>query len=152
KANTYKFELQYSPVAALKLRGSYNRAVRAPNITELFQPLTLGNVAAQDPCSGAAPVASLEACRRSGVTAAQYGHIIPCPADTCVTQYGGNLALQPETARTVTFGAVVSPESIPGLVLSADYFDIFVDKYINPVDASTIINQCIEAGAPYFCN
>lgn len=152
KANTYKFELQYSPVAALKLRGSYNRAVRAPNVTELFQPLSLGNVQAQDPCSGAAPLASLAACQRSGVTAAQYGHILPCPADTCVTQYGGNLALQPEIARTVTYGAVFSPQSVPGLVLSADYFDIFVDKYINTVDPSTIINQCIQSGAPYFCN
>ena len=38
KANTYKFVLQYSPIGALKLRGSYNRAVRAPNIGELFTP------------------------------------------------------------------------------------------------------------------
>jgi iron complex outermembrane recepter protein len=152
KANTYKFELQYSPVEALKLRGSYNRAVRAPNITELFQPLALGNVQAQDPCSGATPLASLAACQRSGVTAAQYGHILPCPADNCVTQYGGNLALQPETARTVTFGAVVAPPSVPNLVVSADYFDIFVDRYINTVDPSIIINQCISGGSQFFCN
>jgi len=151
KANTYKFELQYSPVAALKFRGSYNRAVRAPNVTELFQPQALGNVAAQDPCSGPTPIASLENCQRTGVTAAQYGHMIECPADTCVTLYGGNLALQPEVADTSTFGVAFAPEAVPGLSVSADYFNIFVNHYINTVDANTIINQCVQLASPYFC-
>jgi iron complex outermembrane receptor protein len=151
-ARTYKFELQYSVIPALKFRGSYNRAVRAPNITELFSPQFLGNVAAQDPCSGPTPLASFDACQRTGVTQAQYGHIPECPADTCVTQAGGNLGLQPEVADTVTYGFVVSPDSVPGLVLSADYFNIFVNKYINPVDAPTVINQCVQLSNPYFCN
>jgi outer membrane receptor protein involved in Fe transport len=151
-ARTYKFELQYAPLAELKLRGSYNRAVRAPNISELFAPQALGNVAAQDPCSGPTPLASREACQRSGVTAAQYGLIPECPADTCVTLGGGNLALKPEAADTVTFGFVYTPEFAPGLSMSADYFDIFVDKYIGPVDAPTVINQCIQSASNYFCN
>src|SRR5262249_24308113 len=108
EARTYKFELQYSPIAAMKFRGSYNRAVRAPNITDLFAPNTLGNVTAQDPCAGTNPNPALfAACQRSGVTAAQFGHIVPCPSDTCVTLGGGNLTLKPETADTVTFGFVV---------------------------------------------
>jgi len=151
KANTYKFELQYSPIASLKLRGSYNRAVRAPNVTELFQPQALGNVAAQDPCSGPNPIASQAACAKSGVTAAQYGHVIPCPADTCVTLGGGNLGLKPEIANTITYGFVATPDSIKGLMVSADYFNIKVDNYIAPVDASTIIKQCVDAASDYFC-
>jgi iron complex outermembrane recepter protein len=150
-ARTYKFELQYSPYSDLKLRGSYNRAVRAPNITELFAPQSLGNVAAQDPCSGPTPLASLAACQRSGVTAAQYGLIPECPADTCVTLAGGNLGLQPEVADTQTFGFVYTPGFAPGLALSADYFDIFVDKYIGAVDAPTVINQCIQSSSDFFC-
>ena len=152
KANTYKFELQYSPIVALKFRGSYNRAVRAPNVTELFQPHSVGNVAAQDPCSGPAPIASLENCQRTGVTAAQYGHIIACPADTCDTLFGGNLALNPEVADTTTFGLAFTPESAPGLSISADYFNIFVNHYIGPVDAPTVINQCVQLDSPYFCS
>jgi len=151
-ARTYKFELQYSVVPALKFRGSYNRAVRAPNITELFSPQALGNVSAQDPCSGPTPLASLAACQRTGVTQAQYGHIPECPADTCVTLAGGNLGLKPEVADTVTYGFVLTPDSVPGLSLSADYFNIFVDKYINNVDASTAINQCVQLNSPFFCN
>jgi len=151
-ASTYKFELQYAPIGSLKLRGSYNRAVRAPNITELFSPQTLGNVTAQDPCAGANPLASLADCQRSGVSAAQYGLIPACPADVCVTLAGGNLQLKPEEADTMTFGFVYTPEAVPNLAVSADYFDIFVDKYINPVEASTVINQCIQLGSPYFCS
>jgi outer membrane receptor protein involved in Fe transport len=151
KAHTYKFELQYQPIDDFKLRGSYNRAVRAPNVTELFLPQSVGNVSAQDPCAGANPSASPEACARSGVKSGQYGHILPCPTDVCDTLGGGNLTLRPEVADTVTFGFVATPEFVPGLTLSADYFDIFVDHYINAVDAQTIINQCI-GGSQYFCN
>jgi outer membrane receptor protein involved in Fe transport len=151
-ADTYKFELRYAPVASFKLRGSYNRAVRAPNISELFAAQALGNVAAQDPCSGAGPSASLEDCIRSGVTAAQYGLIPECPADTCVTLGGGNLGLQPEIADTMTFGFVFAPTGAQGFTLSADYFDIYVDGYIGAVDAPTVINQCLQTGSEYFCN
>ena len=136
---------------ALKFRGSYNRAVRAPNISELFAAQSLGNVSGQDPCSGPTPLASLADCQRSGVTAAQYRLIPECPADTCVTLGGGNLALKPEAADTKTFGFVVTPESLPGFSFSADYFDINVDGYIGAVDAFTVINQCIAGGADFFC-
>src|SRR5688572_21097075 len=98
-ADTYKFELRYAPVQSFKLRSSYNRAVRAPNISELFAAQVPGNVSAQDPCAGPNPSSSLENCIRSGVTAAQYGLIPICPADTCVTLGGGNLNLRPETAE-----------------------------------------------------
>jgi outer membrane receptor protein involved in Fe transport len=151
-ADTYKFELQYAPVSALKFRASYNRAVRAANISELFAPQSLGNVAAQDPCSGPTPLASLAECQRSGVTQAQYGLIPECPADTCVTLGGGNLELSPEDARTWTVGFVVAPESMPGFSFSADYFDIYVDQYIGAVDAPTVINQCITLGSDFFCD
>jgi iron complex outermembrane receptor protein len=151
-ADTYKLELQYSPVQAVKLRGSLNRAVRAPNISELFAAQGLGNVSGQDPCSGPTPEASLAACQLSGVTPAQYGLIIPCPADTCVTLGGGNLELKPEEADTRTFGIVIAPEKIPGFTFSADYFDIQVDGYIGAVDSTTVINQCIQNGDPFFCN
>ncbi|HEY0683265.1 MAG TPA: TonB-dependent receptor [Steroidobacter sp.] len=151
-ADTYKFELRYAPAPSFKLRGSYNRAVRAPNISELFAAQALGNVSAQDPCSGADPSASLEDCMRSGVTQAQYGLIPECPADTCVTLGGGNLALQPEIADTITGGFVFTPTFLPGFAFSADYFDIFVDGYIGAVDAPTVINQCIQTGSQFFCD
>lgn len=149
--STYKAELQYAPIRDVRLRGSYNRAVRAASISELYAPQTLGNVTAQDPCSGATPTATLAQCALTGVTAAQYGKIAACPSDTCVTQGGGNSALKPETADTFTAGVVLTPTFVPDLTLTVDYFNIYVDGYIAGVDAQTAINQCTQAASPYFC-
>jgi iron complex outermembrane receptor protein len=151
-ADTYKFELRYAPVQSFRLRSSYNRAVRAPNISELFAAQVPGNVSAQDPCAGPNPSSSLENCIRSGVTAAQYGLIPICPADTCVTLGGGNLNLRPEIADTYTYGLVFAPTFLQGFTFTADYFDIYVDGYIGAVDAPTVINQCITFAVDYFCN
>jgi outer membrane receptor protein involved in Fe transport len=95
---------------------------------------------------------SAAACALTGVTAAQYGKIPECPAETCVTQGGGNPDLKPEVADTRTAGVVLTPRFLPGFSMSLDYFDIYVDKYIGSVDAPTVINQCTENANPYFCN
>ncbi|HWT52770.1 MAG TPA: TonB-dependent receptor, partial [Caulobacter sp.] len=55
RVSTYKVELQYAPTSDIRFRASYNRAVRAANISELFAPQGLGNVSAVDPCSGPTP-------------------------------------------------------------------------------------------------
>ncbi len=36
--NTYKFGVEWAPIRDVRLRGSYQRAVRAPNIGELYTP------------------------------------------------------------------------------------------------------------------
>ncbi len=41
--DTYKFEVQYAPIQDLRFRGSYNRAIRAPAIIELFNPQAGGS-------------------------------------------------------------------------------------------------------------
>jgi outer membrane receptor protein involved in Fe transport len=152
RVSTYKVELQYAPTSDIRFRASYNRAVRAANISELFAPQSLGNVSAKDPCAMSTLEASAAACALTGVTAAQYGKILPCPAETCVTQGGGNPDLKPEVADTRTAGVVLTPRFLPGFSMSLDYFDIYVDKYIGSVDASTVIKQCTETGNPYFCS
>ena len=152
RVSTYKVELQYAPTSDVRFRASYNRAVRAANISELFAPQGLGNVAAVDPCSGPTPKASAAACALTGVTAAQYGKIPDCPAETCVTQGGGNPNLKPEVADTRTAGVVLTPRFLPGFSMSVDYFDIYVDQYIGAVDAPTVINQCVQTSNPYFCS
>lgn len=152
RVSTYKVELQYAPTSDVRFRASYNRAVRAANISELFAAQGLGNVAAVDPCSGPTPKASAAACALTGVTAAQYGRIPDCPAETCVTQGGGNPDLKPEVADTRTAGVVLTPRFLPGFSMSLDYFDIYVDQYIGAVDAPTVINQCVQTSNPYFCS
>ncbi|WNO53415.1 TonB-dependent receptor domain-containing protein [Stakelama saccharophila] len=152
EASTYKIELNYAPTRDIRFRASYNRAIRAPNIAELFQAQGVGNVTASDPCAGANPAASLQACQASGVTQAQYGSIPECPAQVCVQQYGGNPDLEPEKADTYTVGTVFTPSFAPSLSLSVDYYNIKVDGYISSIDPSLIIKQCINSGNAFFCD
>ena len=51
---SYKVGAVYGPVSWVKLRGTYSRAIRAPNITEAFLPSTPTYFAGIiDPCSSA---------------------------------------------------------------------------------------------------
>ncbi len=52
QVNTYKFDLQYAPIPDVRLRASYNRAIRAPNIIELYNPQLIGKITfGADPCA-----------------------------------------------------------------------------------------------------
>src|SRR3546814_1366448 len=73
-ATTYKAELDYAPSRDIRFRASYNHAIRAPNVAELFAARGLGNVQVQDPCSGASPISfSLPGMRREENTATSPG-------------------------------------------------------------------------------
>ena len=50
--NTYKIQLEWAPIQDVRFRGGYNRAVRAPNIDELFEPAVMGAGGTADPCWG----------------------------------------------------------------------------------------------------
>ena len=150
KAWTYKAELTWSPVDGARFRASYNRAIRAPNISELFGARGIGNVSLTDPCAGATPDASLAACKLTGVSDTQYGHIIQCPAETCSQSYGGNPAVKPEVGDTYTFGVVLTPKQLRGFSLSVDYYHIKVNGYISSIAPSLVVSQCTSSGDPYY--
>ena len=151
--NTYKVDFSYQPTEDLRLRYTYNRAVRAPNITELYSPQSLGLWGGQDPCSGSNPTASAAACAATGVTPAEYEHINPCPASQCSSLIGGNPKLQPETADTYTYGFVLTPRQIPRFSLSVDYFNIRISNLINAGygGANATVAGCINGNA-FLCS
>ena len=144
--DTYKVEARFAPIRDVRFRGSYNRAVRAPNIVELFQPVRSFLSGSIDPCSGDIPAASQTACANSGVTAAQYGHITPSPAKQYNAEGGGNPNLNPESADTLTAGVILQPRFIPGLALTADWFDIKVKDVIGTIPWNTILQTCVDTG------
>ena len=142
-----------------RFRGSYQRAVRAPNVIELFSSQQLFEVeltenanGSFDPCSGAVPIATFAQCARTGVTAGQYGNIVDNPAGQFNSLIGGNPALDPETAKTLSLGAVFEPRFVPGLVISVDYFDIKVENLVGSVNPNLSIANCLANGDPYFCS
>lgn len=150
-ANTYGLGLEWQPVAMVKVRASHQKAVRAPNINELYSPA--GNNLYdndEDPCAGATPSASLAACQRTGVTAAQYGNIQDSPGGQYNYLAGGNLKLKPETSKSNTFGLVLTPTR--NLTVTVDYFDIKIDDTISNVNPTTTLSKCLASGDPTYCS
>ena len=144
--DTYKVEARLAPIRDVRFRGSYNRAVRAPNIVELFQPQRSFLSGSIDPCAGTNPTATPAECANSGVTAAQYGSVDASPAKQYNALGGGNPNLNPETADTLTAGVILQPRFIPGLALTADWFDIKVKDVIGTIPWNTILQTCLDTG------
>jgi iron complex outermembrane receptor protein len=157
KTNTYNIGLEWSPIEELRLRGSFARAVRAPNIGELYSIQSVGNDGVTDPCAvatvGAKPQNyTLAQCERTGETAAQYnnGTLLSNPASQYNGLTGGNPQLGPETALTTSFGVGWQPAYVPGFRVQVDYFDIKIENIISRIGSDTILQDCLNADV--LCN
>jgi len=154
KANTYGLGLDWAPIEQARLRGSYQRAVRAPTIPNLYNPQSIGNGGpANDPCSGVIGSKTLTAtaaqCANTGVTAAQYGHLENNTANQYSSLTGGNPNLAPEEGTTYTVGLVLTP--IKNLTMTIDAFKIDIKNTISTVDPTVALTQCLQTGNPVFC-
>ncbi|MDQ2859871.1 MAG: TonB-dependent receptor [Pseudomonadota bacterium] len=151
--STYKITGDWAITDDIRVRGGFNRAVRAPNILELFNPHVIVLDGNTDNCTGAAPLFTAAQCANTGVTAAQYGHILANPANQYNGLLGGNTALKPESSNTYSVGVVLTPhEFLPGASFSADYFNIKITNVIGPFGTDNIIDQCATTGNPQFCS
>jgi iron complex outermembrane receptor protein len=122
---TWKVGMTYSPIPGVRFRGTISRDIRAPNINELFQELNIGLTATYDPVTNTTPT---------------HGR----------TQRG-NLNLKPEKADSMTVGVVFQPSFVPGLSLSADYWDIDLKDAVTLIGGSQTINLCY-GGRPDLCS
>jgi outer membrane receptor protein involved in Fe transport len=144
--NTYKLNLDFAPVSDIRLRGGYNRAVRVPNIQELFAPQIVALDGANDPCAGQSSVSPN--CALQGLQ----GGTPENPAGQYNGLIGGNPQLNPEKATTKTVGVVLQPHWVPSLLFSVDYFDIEVKDAIQSFGADAIVGECATNGNPVACN
>lgn len=151
-ADSFKYGFEWQTVDDLRIRGSYQRAVRAPNINEMFSPTYQNLWNGTDPCAGTNPTYSLAQCERTGLTSAQYGKVLQCSASQCGAVYGGNTALKPESADTWSIGFVFTPTFINGLTATVDYYNIKVKHLIGTVSPSIIISQCAATGDDKYCD
>jgi len=156
--DTYKFGADWAPIEDVKFRGSYQKAVRAANVVELFtaQGFNLFDLAG-DPCGadlvGTANSASDAACLATGVPAA----LLRSPSlDSPAGQYnflqGGNPELVPEESETITFGVILQPRFLPKLSMSVDYFDIEITDTISTFGADNSLNACYFQGDADSCS
>ncbi|MFL6829133.1 MAG: TonB-dependent receptor domain-containing protein [Sphingomicrobium sp.] len=153
----------YAPIDDLRFRATYAKAVRAPNIGELFtgpsQTFPTGLV---DPCVGVTATSTgttADVCRLDPgvlVNIALNGKFTILQADKQgVSGFtSGNPDLGAESSKSLTAGVVVNPKSINALrnlVLSVDYWSIKVSDAVFFAGRQLILNQCYQAGDPSFC-
>ena len=167
--DTYKVEARLAPIPDILARASYNRAVRAPNVVELFATQAVGLGGTVDPCAGGIGAGGLvngttggptagqagftaAQCANTGVTGAQFGNITPNPANQYNALAGGNPNLTPETADTYTAGILLKPRWVPGLAISADYFDIKIKDLVGVLPFQAIMNNCLTTGSSTTCD
>lgn len=146
-STTWKAGGTWEPYAGIKLRGTYQVAVRSPNILELYQsPVQgLGNLTV-DPCQGASVAAGVAAlCIATGAPANTIGSI-PSPTSGQINNTSsGNANLDVERAKTWTLGGVFAPSYLPGFSLKIDYFNIRVTDAITQPAQADILNGCYSA-------
>jgi iron complex outermembrane recepter protein len=152
--NTYKFEVQYAPISDYRLRVSYDKAIRAPSVVELYNPQLVGGLSfGNDPC--APPITyTLIQCERTGVTAAQFNSgSVPQGTGNQLSQLqGGNTALKPEQGETYTVGVNFAPSQIPHFTGSIDYYHIAVKGLISTLPPGIILANCANSGNPLYCS
>lgn len=157
---SYKAGFEWIPTGSIRVRSMYQRSVRAPNLEEAFQeqfssisPYVAGS-SDEDPCSASAdPVAAgnVAKCVLQGIPENQIGIWEATVGIPTTFVGGGNPVLTPEVAETITVGVVFSPESIPDLQISVDYFDLEVSDTIGDLAAAV---ACFDAAntSGEFCN
>jgi outer membrane receptor protein involved in Fe transport len=154
--DTYKIAGEYEPFDGLRFRASYQRAVRAPNLVELFGPQIHALDGSTDPCAAladtAANAALIARCGQvHGYTKAQVLSIEANVANQYYGLLGGNPNLDPEKSDTFSVGGVYQPDFIPGATITIDYFNIKVDDYISNIGADTILSKCYLQNDNSYC-
>lgn len=156
-------DAEWIPAAGIRLRGQMARAVRAPNIGELF---TAGNenfAVVTDPCNnlrtpmplpgGPTDPNVIANCLAIPAIAARAatpgGFVLTQPELQGTGGFGqGSPDLQPEKSDSQQFGIVITPDFwgdwLGNLTISADYFRVDIDDAIAAPTRNKTLDLCFE--------
>lgn len=161
--NSYSAGISWAPVDDLRFRGTFSRAVRAPNIFELFSPVSgatfnlttdicdqglIDSLLMSDPATGMQRQAN---CAADPLVGPGFQN----PLTSFFTgQAGGNPDLMEESSDTLTIGAVITPRFAEGLTITVDYWEIEIDDAIQQVSGLDILRGCYDGPTldPFFCS
>lgn len=123
----WKVGLDWQVYDDLRLRGTVSRDIRAATLLERFN-------------------------RTGGVGTVTKDPAFPNDgAQTFSGPTGGNPELSPETSRTYTFGAVFQPHGVPGLSISADYWNVDISGAIGALGFQRIVDDCFASPGSSVC-
>jgi len=145
---TYTFQARYAPIRDITFRAAYTRAVRAPSITEAFNPTSSAFGFATDVCdqtlrnSGPDPATRAANCAAAGVPA----NFTSLSNDRSFQTFTfGNPDLKNEKSDNITAGAVITPRFLPGFSATIDYVDIKLKNAISQFSNSQVVAACYDA-------
>jgi iron complex outermembrane receptor protein len=160
EATSWKFGATWAPIDEIRFRYTTSEAVRAPNISELYDPrLPIFINKNEDPCdalrinegSSVREANCAAALQAIGVAnsaiyneAGEYAWANPLTARFNGVS-GGNPNLGVETADTDTIGLVLTPSFIEGLTITVDYWDVAIEDAISAVGAGDILKGCYDS-------
>ncbi|MEL6212367.1 MAG: TonB-dependent receptor, partial [Pseudomonadota bacterium] len=146
RTTTWSAGGRYQPIESLTFRGTFAKAVRVPNIAELFSPQQPAAIGADD-----------DPCNPEEITLGSEFRMANClmfvapgfDSTDFNTAFvpglsGGNPDLAPEEATTFTVGFVLQPEYIPGLTVIADFYSIDIEGAIDSLAAIDIAEACVD--------
>lgn len=158
---SYEGDIRWRPIQSLLIRGSYQRAVRAPNIGELFAAASGSQVAFGTPPSAIGDPCDIRSVARTGANGGQVRNLciaqgIPAavvdsytfPTTATAGLTSGNLGLKPETANTFNVGfswsSNASTPLLSDLSLSVDYYNIKIKDVISVIPGLTALSKCFN--------
>ncbi|MDT0575698.1 TonB-dependent receptor [Croceicoccus sp. F390] len=139
---------RFNPVRDLGIRGNFTRSIRAPAVTELFNPTSNIFTLADDPCdarfidSGPNPANRAANCAADGLPGNFVSNIVDFTTEGVLA---GNTGLQNEKADSWTVGVVFTPTFLRGLQWSADWVEIDLSDAIVSLNAEQTLNACYDA-------
>ena len=145
---TWTVGASWRPIKDITFRGNFTRAIRAPFITEAFNPSSSFFGFATDPCdadelgNGPAPSTRAANCLAAGVPA---NFSALSDSRSFLQAVAGNPDLANEKSDAFTIGTVLRPRFIPGLVVSADYVDVKVNDVITQLSGSQVAANCYDS-------
>ena len=145
---TWKWGVDWTVTQDLRVRVTDSRAVRAPNISELFDPLQQNFFTVDDPCSesnlnkGADADLRLANCNALGRPPVYESSN---DASSIGGLSGGNPELSEETSDSLTYGVVITPRWIENLIITVDYWEMEIEDAIAVTPAQDILDRCVDA-------
>ncbi|MQR99286.1 TonB-dependent receptor plug domain-containing protein [Gluconobacter aidae] len=149
----WKVGLYWAPTRDIAFRGTLGTSFRQPNVNELYGGQNVAQTQGEDPCAqassyGAYASAVTARCAAQGINVNNFSMT---NANTVETVYGGNRSLQPEEARTYTFGTIITPRVIPNLTVSGEFWHYHVSNAISQTPLQYVMDGCYTGAAPGQC-
>lgn len=124
RVETWKVGATSQIIDDVRVRATLSRDIRAPSLLALYNPGSSQRQTVADPGRGGAPT-------------------------NIATFIRGNPNLVPETAETFTAGLVLTPQFIPGLSASIDYYKIDITGAFATPNQGLILSECAAGNAQY---